>query len=113
MIQAYSQEIEKLDIADNDVIAVNLTSDAMHGLNYLIDKSVVIFQPETVEGLLKENKLNWAFEQFGVKYILGYSDKLSEEIINQTDTINIASNSLEPIIPEMSRNKGWLMNLVK
>ena len=113
MVKAYSQEIKKLDISDNEVIAVNLDPAGLYNLNYLVDKSVVLFKPETVKDLLKENKLGWAFEQFKVKYILGYPDELSEEIVNQTDVINIASNSLKPAIPEMSRNKGWLMNLVK
>jgi len=113
MVQAYSQEIEKLNIVDKDVIAVNLTTNAMYNLNYLTNKSVVIFRSETVEDLLEKNKLDWAFEQFSVKYILGYSDELSEKIINQTDIINITSDSLEPNIPEISRNKGWLMNLIK
>ena len=48
-----------------------------------------------------------------MKYILGYSDKLSEDILNKIDVINIASNSLEPVVPELSRNKGWFMNLIK
>ncbi len=113
MIQAYSREIKKLDIADSDVIALDLTSSAMYNLNYTTDKSVILFRSETIKDLLEENKLDWAFRQFGVKYILGYSDELSQKIINQTDIVNIASNSLEPVAIETSRNKGWLMNLVK
>jgi len=113
MTKAYSQEIKKLNIADSDVIAVNLDPGAMYSLSYLTNKSVVLFRPETVESLLAKNKLDFAFEQFNVKYVLGYSDKLTEEIANQTSLINIASDSLEPAIPEMSRNKGWFMNLVR
>jgi len=113
MVKAYSQEIKKLDILDHEVIAVNLDTDALYNLNYLVDKSVVLFQPETVENLLKENELDWAFEQFKVKYILGYSNELTEEIVGQIEIVNIASDSLEPAEPEMSRNKGWLMNLIK
>ncbi|MBU1255264.1 hypothetical protein KKH35_00135, partial [Patescibacteria group bacterium] len=112
MVQSYSQEVKKMDIADKDVIAVGLDSGAIYNLNYITNKSMVIFRPETIKNLLEENKLDWAFEQFGIKYILGYSDELSEEIINQADVVNVASDSLEPVIPEMSRNKGWLMNLV-
>jgi len=112
MIQAYSQEIKKINIIDNNVIAVNLGSGDVYSLSYLTDKSVVVFRPETIKDLLAENKLDFAFNEFNVKYILGYSDELSEEIINQMDVVNIASNSLKPIVIEMSRNKGWLMNLV-
>jgi len=113
MTQAYSQEVKKMDIANDDVIAVNLGPIAMYSLNSLTDKSIVIFRPETIEDLLKNNKLDWAFEQFGIKYILGYSDKLSKEIINQVDVINIASDSMDLVKPDISRNKGWLMNLIK
>ena len=110
--QAYSQEIKKLNIADNDIIAINLNSDSMYSLNYLTDKSFVIFRSETIESLLKENKLNWAFEQFNVKYVLGYSDELNKKIIKQVDVVNIASDSIDSVEPDISRNKGWLMNLV-
>jgi len=113
IIRAYSQEIKKLNISDNDVIAVNLGSAGTENLNYLTNKSVVLFNPETIKNLLEEDRLNFAFEQFNVKYILGYSDRLTKDIVNQTDVVNVASDSLEPAIPEMSRNKGWFMNLVK
>ena len=113
MVEAYVQEIKKLNIPDHEVIAVNLDSAGLYNLNYLVDKSVVLFKPETIKDLLKENRLDWAFEQFKVRYILGYSDELTEKIVGQIEIVNIASDSLKPAIPEMSRNKGWLMNLVK
>lgn len=113
MVKAYSQEVKKLNIADNDVIAVNLDLPSLYNLNYLTNKSVVLFRPKTIEGLLFKNKLNFAFEQFNIKYVLGYSDELTEKIVNQADIINVASDSLEPAVPEMSRNKGWFMNLVR
>ncbi len=113
IIEAYSQEIGKLDIADDEVIAISLEAGAMHSLSYLTDKSVVLFRPETIENLLTKEKLKFAFEQFGVKYILGYSDKLTERIVSQTNVANITSDSLKPVVPEVSRNKGWLMNLIK
>ncbi len=113
MVQAYSQEIKKLNLIDNDVIALDLTSSIMYNLSYLTDKSFVLFRSETIKDLLEENKLDWAFKQFGVKYILGYSDELSEKIINQANIVNIASSSLGPVSLEISRNKGWFMNLVK
>lgn len=113
IIEAYGQEVKKLDINDKDVIAVSLDSPAIHHLNYLTNKSIVLFRPETIENLLEKEKLNFAFGQFKIKYILGYPDELTEEIVSQVDVINIASDSLKPAVPEMSRNKGWLMNLVK
>ena len=113
IIQSYSQEIKKLNISNNDVIVVGLDPGAIYSLNYLTNKSVVIFRSETIENLIIKDKLNFAFNEFNVKYILGYSDKLSEDILNKIDVINIASNSLEPVVPELSRNKGWFMNLIK
>jgi len=112
-VEAYSQEIKKLNIKDEDVIAVNLDLAGLYNLNYLTNKSVVLFKPKTIKNLLEKDRLNFAFEKFGVKYILGYPRELSEEIVSRTKVINIASQSLKPAIPEMSRNKGWLMNLIK
>ena len=112
MVQTYSQEIKNLNINNEDVITVGLDPGSVYSLNYLTNKSVVIFRSETIEKLLIEDKLDFAFNEFNVKYILGYSDELSEKIINQLDIINITSDSLEIVIPEISRNKGWLMNLV-
>jgi len=110
---AYSQEIEKLNIPDQDVIAVGLNSQDLYYLNYATNKSIVIFIPDTVKKLLEKEQLSDIFEKFGVKYVLGYSDELTKEILEQIDIVNIASDSLEPVVPEMSRNKGWLMNVVK
>lgn len=112
-IKAYSQEIKKMDIADKDIIAVNLGPSGALNLNYLTNKSVVVLRPETIKSLLEKNKLNFTFERFGVKYILGYSEELTDKIVSQTNLVSIASASLKPAVPEMSRNRGWLMNLVK
>ncbi|MBU2472869.1 MAG: hypothetical protein ABII95_02600 [Patescibacteria group bacterium] len=113
IIEAYSQEIRKIDIADDEIIAINLGEGTMYSLSYLTNKSVVLFRSETIENLLAKDELDFAFEQFNVKYILGYSEELSKKIVNQVNVINVASDSLKPVIPELSRNKGWLMNLLK
>ncbi|MBU1289933.1 glycosyltransferase family 39 protein, partial [Patescibacteria group bacterium] len=107
VIKSYAQEIEKMNISDEDIIAVNLNPSEINNLNYMTDKSLISFQEKTVEDLLEENKLNEAFEKFGVKYILGYSDELNKKITNYSDVISIASNSIEPIEIEVSANKGW------
>jgi len=112
-ISAYSEEIKKKGIFDQDVIAVNLNSGSALNLNYLTNKSIVVFVPASIKKLLEKNELSSVFDKFGVKYVLGYSNELTEEITNQAKVINIANNSLEPVVPEMSRNKGWLMNLIK
>ena len=113
LIEAYAQEVKNENISDQEVIAVNLNPGGAYNLNYLTNKSVVVFNFQTIKNLLEENKLNFAFEKFKVKYILGYSNELSEEIIQQVDVINITSDSLKPRVPEISRNKGWLMNVIR
>ena len=112
-IEAYAEEIKRIDIADNEIIAVNLSPGSALNLNYLTNKSIVVFKNETVKKLLEKNELSSAFDKFKVKYILGYSNELSEEIIQQVDVINITSDSLKPRVPEISRNKGWLMNVIR
>jgi hypothetical protein len=37
-----------------------------------------------VKKLLKENKLQWAFDQFGVTKIIGYDKELTDEIVKVT-----------------------------
>jgi len=113
LIETYAREIKNENISDREVIAVNLIPGEAYSLNYLTNKSVVVFKSETVKNLLDNNKLEFAFNEFGIKYILGYSDKLTEDVVAQTEVINIATSSLEPVVPEMSRNKGWLMNVIK
>lgn len=113
LIGAYAEEVKRIDIADNEVIAVNLNSGSALNLNYLTNKSIVVFVPASIEKLLEKNELSSIFDKFGVKYILGYSGKLTEDIVDKTEVTNVATNSLEPVVPKMSRNKGWLMNLIK
>jgi hypothetical protein len=113
-ILAYSREINEIEIKDNQVIAVPgdiLGQD--FSLAYLTGKSFVIFRPETLEKLLKENKIKTALDNFGVKYILGYSGSLSNEITNKTKTTNIASDSLNIEIEKTSETKSFLMNLFR
>jgi len=110
----YAQEIKKLNIKDVKVITIpGDFPDQATTLNYLTNKSFVIFQSSTLKKLLKEDKLKQAFEAFGVGYILGYSDELSNEIIISTGVVNIASNSLKIDIGEVSANKSFFMNLVR
>lgn len=113
VINVYSQEIKNLNILDEDVIAVNLHANDLYYLNYATNKSFVMFNPNTIEGLLEKDKLGNVFEEFGVKYILGYSDELTKDILNRADVINVTFDSKESKASEISRNKGWLMNVIK
>jgi hypothetical protein len=112
-MEAYGQLIEPLNINDKDVIALNVHGSCLYHLNYLTDKSMIIFRTKTLESLVEENKLESAFEKFKVKYIIGYPDDLSKEIVKQASVVNLGSSPIEPVEPSLSRNKGWLMNLVK
>jgi len=111
---AYAQEIKKLGIGDEEVIAIPEDSSAQSiTLNYLTNKSFVVFKSSTLDKLLKEGKIKQALEAFNVKYILGYSDELSDEVITETGVANITSNSLEIDMKEVSENKSFFMNLVR
>lgn len=100
-------------INDSEVIAVS--ERGMHpAINYLTNKSVVFFSPNTIAKLIKEGGLQKAFEAFGVKYVIGYDQDLSELITENSQVKNIS------IWPEksdlqapLSYNKSWLLNLVK
>lgn len=106
----YAKLIKSLDVQDFEVIAVPGNDST---LSYLTDKSFVVFQSLTLDKLIKENKIKQAFEAFGVKYILGYSDELSDRIISQVPVINITSNSLEIDMGQISPNKSFFMNIIR
>jgi len=70
-------------IEKNDVIAVGIDQQAPLLLNYYTDKNYIYFDPQTVKKLLFQNKLVWAFEQFGVTKYTGFDKDLSMEISKQ------------------------------
>jgi len=107
----YSQKIKELNIPDEDVIAVPDTN--YYRLNYLTNKSLVVFREETINDLLNNGELSSAFEAFNAKYIVGYPPALSEEIATKTQVINIADEAVELPKIEMSPAKVWLLNLIK
>lgn len=69
----------------NDVIAIGSPdSNAPTIINWYTDFSSVYFDPQTIKKLIKENKLKWAFDQFGVTKIIGYDEILTKEILQST-----------------------------
>jgi len=68
-----------------DVIAVGFQTQAATVINWYTDFSSVYFDSETVKKLLKEKKLQWAFDQFGVTKVIGYDKELSEEMVKATN----------------------------
>ncbi len=69
-----------IDVGVNDIIA---TSKDPLFLNYYTDYNYIYFNPETIKKLLRENKLKWAFDQFGVTRVAGF-DSLNKEILDAT-----------------------------
>ncbi len=112
MALAYSSKIDKLNISSKDVIATDGVSTPII-LNYLKDKSVVVFQQGTIEKLLENGKLNPAFRNFGVTHIVGYPDDLSKKILKAVKVVNISSSDTEEAVPENYNTKNWIMNLIK
>ena len=111
---AYTQEIKKFEIKDAEVIAIpGDFPNQDTTLNYLTNKSFVIFRSSTLNKLLEEGKIKQALEAFRVKYILGYSDKLSNELTAKAGVINIAPNSLKIDMGEVSEGKSFFMNIIR
>lgn len=69
------------DIDVNDVIAI--PQDPLF-LNYYTDYNYIYFNTTTIGKLLKENKLQWAFNQFGVTHVAGFGELLNGEILDAT-----------------------------
>lgn len=80
LIKIFEKEGGKLD-KKTDVVAIGLPAPAPQVINYYTDFSCVRFAPETIQKLLKENKLKWAFGQFGITALAGYDKDLTEKII--------------------------------
>ena len=86
-----AKEINKANVGANEVIAVDFDAGAPATFNFYTDKSFIHFAPETIKKLLNENKLQWAFDKFGVTRIIGYDPALTERIIGASRVSNIFS----------------------
>lgn len=65
-----SEEINKSDLDNKEIIAVSHNQNASLILNYYTNKSFIYFSPETIKKLKTEEKLEEIFEYFGVtRYI--------------------------------------------
>lgn len=112
-LKAYAAEIAKHDIGDSDIIAAPFNNNAIYAINYMADQSFVKFSRLTVEKLISENKLKFAFKEFGVTKIAGFSPELSAEITKQTGARSLADDSIAAFEITISPAKSLLMNLVK
>jgi len=78
-------ELDKKLDKKEDIIAVG---SYVHGpaiINYCTDFSCVYFNVNTIKKLLKEERLQWAFDQFEVTKAVGFDKELNKEIIKSTN----------------------------
>lgn len=90
MINLIKAQKEKIN-NKKDVLSSGLCGSTCQDINYYADVSCVCFDPLTVEKLLGGKKLQWAFDQFGVTRIIGYDDKLAEEIVKNSNVLNLGT----------------------
>lgn len=110
---AYADAIREKNISAQDVVATGIRHDENLTLNFLTNKSLIVFRPETMEKILKGKKAKEIFSEFNIKYILGYSDELSQRIAKEAGVIIVASDKVAYKTSEDSPAKSLLMNLVR
>lgn len=110
---AYADAIKGKNIASQDVVATGIRHDENLTLNFLADRSLIVFRPETMEKILAQGKGKEVFQEFNIKYILGYPDDLSQKIAKSTGANIIATDKINYKIPESSPAKSLLMNLIR
>lgn len=110
---AYADAVKDKNIANQDVIATAIRQDENLLLNFLADKSVIVFRPETMEKILAQGKAKEVFKDFNIKHILGYSDDLSQKIVKASGSGIIATDKIGYKTPDSSPAKSLLMNLIR
>lgn len=111
--EVYADLIKEANIKDSDVIALGLDSKDVILLDYLTDKSMVVLTQDTIKKLSADGRLRQVFDDFGVKYVLGYNENISARIMVGTGAVNIATNSINFNRDRVSFGKSFLMNLVR
>lgn len=110
---AYADAVREKNIASQDVVATGIRHDENLTLNFLADRSLIVFRPETMEKILAQGKGKDVFQEFNIKYILGYPDDLSQRIAKSTGAVIIATDKISYKVPESSPAKSLLMNLIR
>lgn len=111
-LELYADEMIKNGINDKDIVALGLGSKNEAMLSYLSDKSMVALAPETIEKLIKQEKLQEVFDYFGVKYVLGYDEDLSKKIKEKTNATTISLNQTKTGDKMLSPLRLFILNLV-
>jgi hypothetical protein len=79
------ETLKQKDIKTADVTAVGTAANnAPLAINYYDNLNVIYFDPNTIEKLLNENRLQLVFDQFGVTGIVGYQPELTKRVIENT-----------------------------
>lgn len=92
MVMKLKQELEHHEIdKKGDIIALDIHTVVYQSLAYYTDYNIIYFDSQTIDKLLADHKLSWAFEQFGVTKIIGFSEKRSQQIIEQTGVQNLSN----------------------
>jgi hypothetical protein len=109
--KVYAEKILQKNIGDNEAVA--MPENMPYDLNFLTNKSIVVFRTQTIEKLIKEKKLQSALDSFNIKYIVGYSSILTKEIINNAKVESIVGAVDITDAPLYYNKKDWLLNLFK
>ena len=84
LLTKQAQIIKSANLSGQEVIAYGGHPAAVHHLNWLTDKNIVKFAPETLVSLSAGNKLKESFTYFGVTHILGYESNLADQVVSLT-----------------------------
>ncbi len=71
--------VKKAMVSESSIIAVS--GETMEVLNYYTDRTFIKFAPETIEKLIRENKLKDGLQKFNVTYALGYDEELNRKLV--------------------------------
>lgn len=107
--RAYAEAVSKEDIKNEEIIA---TDSNGYELNYLTGKSYVVFTDGTIRKLIDQGKLDDVFDIFRVKFVLGYSDRLTAEILDNSKVKNVADSSVTADDVGKDKNKMFLLKLL-
>lgn len=92
-LPGYADLIQKVRTAknlnDSDIIAVGIHPSMPETLNYYTDKNFIYFHPDTIQQLLREQKLMTAFQFFGVTKTVGFDKNLAREIFEKTAAVEL------------------------
>ncbi len=80
-------------LTDKDVIATGFGTRSQYILNYLTGLNYIYFNPETLQRLIKENRLTDAFKIYNVNKIIGYTSELSDAVAKAAKVESLATDN--------------------